>query len=299
MKKILALTMVIFMLAMMAIPMSAIEIAAEDLNNIKFEIKKANTAWKADGTISDGEYYLVETKPTWFSAAAALEENGEYAKGLQPPVYMSWDDGFVYFATVVTVREFNNEYDADPTGMWQACAMQMNFSMPDETLPEQRLEYGIALSSATKTLLSTVWGDAMGSGFVPAANTDFIVTADGNKLTYECRTPWSSFLTDPAVKVGSKFGTCVVWAVGSGTDYIHAQLAQGCTGFGKHAEMFAQVTLADAPVVETSAPETVPETTAPAGTTTPAAPQTADIFGVVALVTMIAAAGVVISKKRG
>ena len=37
-----------------------------------------------------------------------------------------------------------------------------------------------------------------------------------------------------------------MWSIGEGQDYVHLQLAEGCTGNGKHAENFAQVTLGPA-----------------------------------------------------
>ncbi len=292
MKKIIALLMVALLCVVMAVPMFAeIKQDAEDVGNILFEIKKANTAWNPDGVISDGEYYKVETKPTWYSAMVKIDDEIDYAKKLCPVVYMSWDDQYVYFATTVTVKEFNCEFDSDPVSMWQSCAMQMNFAMPNEEVPDARLEYGVALSSATGNLITVNWADSLGSGFAPVGGTDFTVKNDNNNMTYEVRTPWSSFLSDPKVAEGSKFGTCFVWSVGSGLDFVHAQLAQGCTG-GKDASLFAQVTLAAAPAAETTAaPETqgTSETTT-APETTPAA-QTFDIVLVCAAVAVASAAG--------
>ena len=121
----------------------------------------------------------------------------------------------------------------------------------------------------------------MGSGYDGLGNKDYFVKNESNKLTYEVRTPWNTFLANPAVKEGSVFGACFVWSVGEGTDYIHTQLASGCTGdSGKNAGNFAQVTLAAAPVIETQPPETeAPADEAPATT----AAQTADIAGIAVL----------------
>ena len=298
MKKLLALAMVILMFAMMLVPSFAGTIQEEDFQNIKFEIKKANTAWNPDGVLSEGEYYKVDSKPTWYSSACADDANDDYAKNLCPDFYMSWDENYVYFASVLTVRNHNNEWDDDPGSMWYSGAVQMNYSEPNEDEPEYRLEYGIGLSSATGNLIDTVWADAMGSGYTASANKDFYITNASNLITYEVRTPWSSFLANPAVAVGSGFGMCIVWSVGEAQDYIHAQLASGCTGFGKHAEYFAQVTLAAAPEIVTEAPETeAPAVDAPV-VETPAA-QTADIAGIAVLAVVIAVTGAaIVSKKR-
>ena len=297
MKKLLALSMVILMFAMMLVPSFAGTIQEEDLQNVKFEIKKANTAWNADGVISDGEYYKVDAKNTWFSAACADDANDDYAKNFNPDFYMSWDDNYVYFASVYTVRNHSNEWDDDPASMWYSGAMQMNFSEPNEDELEYRLEYGVGLSSVTGNLIDTVWADAMGSGYTASANNDFHITNANNVLTYEIRTPWSSFLANPAVSEGAGFGLCVVWSIGEAQDYIHTQLASGCTGFGKNTTNFAQVTLAAAPEIVTEAETEAPAVDAPV-VETPAA-QTADIAGIAVLAAVIAITGAaIVSKKR-
>ena len=300
MKKILAISTAILMLAVMALPMFAANIEAPDLGNINFEIKKITAAWKPDGTISDGEYYKVDSKPTWYSGVSVKDENDEYATTLCPDFYMSWDETYVYFASSVTQKEVVNEYDDNPVGMWAGAAMQANYSNVD-AVDEERYEFGVSRSTATGDLLTTVWGDYLSSGHALVPGEDFIVTANGNTLTYEFRTPWSAFIETPASAVaGFEFGLCFVWSVGTGDDnYIHAQLAQGCSGFGKNADMYAKAKLAAAPEVVTEAPETQPADTDAPATTTPA-PQTADIFGIVALVSVLGIAGVVVaSKKRG
>lgn len=299
MKKLLALSMVVLMFAMLVIPSFAAFVQEEDLLNIKFEIKKANTAWAADGVLSEGEYYKVETKPTWFSAATADEANLDYCKTLQPEVWMSWDDKYVYFASVYTVKVHDNNWDADPGSMWYSGAIQMNYAEPMQSDPTYRLEYGVGLSSDTSALLYFPWSDSMGSGYDALASKDFIITNASNLLTYEVRTPWSTFLANPAVAVGSNFGMCIVWSVGVDQDYQHAQLASGCTGdSGKNAGNFAQLTLAAAPEVVTEAPVTeAPAVDAPV-VDTPAA-QTADIAGIAILAAVVALVGVaVVSKKR-
>ncbi len=301
MKKLLALSMVVMMLAMLVIPSFAAFVQEEDLLNVKFEIKKANTAWKADGVISEGEYYKVATKPTWFSAATADEANLTYAKELQPEVWMSWDDTYVYFASVYTVKNHDNKWDGNEPSMWFSGCIQMNYAEPMQEDPGFRLEYGIGLSSDTGALLDTVWADGMGSGYTASANKDFIVTNSSNLLTYEVRTPWNTFLANPAVAVGSSFGACFVWSVGEDQDYQHAQLASGCTGdSGKNAGNFAQVSLAAAPEVVTEAPATeAPAVDDAPVVVTPPAAQTADIAGIAILAAVVALAGVaVVSKKR-
>ena len=298
MKKLLALAIMAIMVVTLVVPSFAAFIAEEDWLNVKFDVQKATTAWKGDGVITDGEYYKIAAKNTWFSAAAALDTNVDYAKNLMPDFYMSLDENYVYFATVVTVKVFENKWDADPGSMWQSGAMQMNYAEAGQTDPLYRLEYGVGLSSDTKALLTFNWADGMGSAYDASANKDFFIVNNNNVITYEVRTPWTSFLAKPAVAEGSTFGACYVWSVGTGTDYIHTQLASGCTGDpGKVAGNFAQLKLVAAPAATTTA---APATATPAATTTatPAAAQTADFAGIAVLASVIALAGVVIASKK-
>lgn len=297
MKKLISIAMLLFLFAMMWVPSFAATQAQEtDFQNVKFEIKKANVAWNADGVITDGEYYKVDTKLSWFSAAVNTDENLDYALKLNPAMYMSWDENYVYFATTYTVKNHSAAWDDDLGNMWQSGCLQMNYAAANETNAETRLEYGVGLSSTSGKLLTFDWADPLGTAYDAVASKDFIVKNNNNTLTYEVRTPWNVFLSSPKMAVGSAFSMCVVWSIGEGNDYIHTQLASGCTGFGKHAEYFAQVTLAAAPEVTTTA---APEVEAPA-TTTPPAAQTADTFSVIAVVAVIALAGaVIVSKKRG
>ena len=78
---------------------------------------------------------------------------------------------------------------------------------------------------------------------------------DGNTLTYETKVAWEDFADEDntAGKEGLGFNFCLVWSIGEGQDYVHIQLAEGCTGNGKHAENFAQVTLGPAPAASAAA----------------------------------------------
>lgn len=302
MKKLLALSMVVLMFAMLMIPTFAGTVENEVLNPA-FEIKKANVAWAADGVITEGEYYKVDALPTWFSSACADDANDDYAKNLCPDFYMSWDETYVYWASSYTVKVHDNNWDDDLNSMWWSGAVQLNYANAMGVVddPNNRLEYGVGLSSDTGALLTTVppgnWDGV--HEYDAAANKDFFITNASNLLTYEVRTPWSVFL-DGKADIGTTFGACYVWSVGVDQDYIHAQLARGCTGFGKDATAFAQVTLAAAPVIVTEAPvvEEAPAAEAPAAEA-PAAAQTADMAGIAVLAAVIALAGAaVVSKKR-
>ena len=251
MKKIALLVLAAAMILTLAVGASAYFEAEEAFGEVKFEIGKQTAAWNPDGTITDGEYYKVDIKPEWLSYAINDNDTDaglEYAKATMPELYMSWDETYVYTATRYTVTKgHENLWDGDPASMWYSGAVQFNYANFDEVASEYRLEYGVGLSSDTGDTLYTVWADGCGSGYEPTAD-DAKVWLDGNTLTYETRVPWEAFADEDntGYKEGNGFNTTLVWSIGEGQDYVHIQLAEGCTGNGKHAENFAQVTLGPA-----------------------------------------------------
>lgn len=250
MKKLTAIILCALLLVAMAIPAFAATEAKADgyVDNPAFEVKKATTAWKADGVMSDGEYYKIDVQKTWISGAWADESMEDACLNLDFTLAMSWDESYIYtFITFVDPDGHSNTCDADPGSMWQQGAVQLNFADVDCS-GDQRLEYGIGKSSDTGDLISTVWADYLSSGY--AVTGDFGVTVDGSTVTYEARTPYSAF-TETAAATGVQYGVCYVIAWGADTSHLHTQLATGCTGFGKDAGAFAHITLADAPVVYT------------------------------------------------
>ena len=190
MKKHLALLLTALMICLMAVPVFAGAEREVDVGEVKFGIMRATKEWKADGVIDEGEYYEIPLKDTWLSYAwNDIDENAEtLSKSMEPKLYMSWDDKYVYTATVYKVSKFFNEYGADPGSMWIAACIQNNFApkVDDVLGPENRLEYGIGLTSDTNELISFVWADASDGaaiGWVPEAGADFTVTHSNNVLT--------------------------------------------------------------------------------------------------------------------
>ena len=251
MKKLTTVLLACLMIVSLAVVASAYWEPEEAFGEVKFTIGKQTTAWNADGKISDGEYYKVDIDPTWLSYAINDNDTDaglEYAKSVTPELYMSWDESNIYCATVYTVTKgHENLWDGDPASMWYSGAVQFNYANFDEVASEYRLEYGVGLSSETGDTLYTVWADGAGTGFEPNAD-NAKVWLDGNTLTYETKVAWEDFADEDntAGKEGLGFNFCLVWSIGEGQDYVHIQLAEGCTGNGKHAENFAQVTLGPA-----------------------------------------------------
>nr|MCR5682586.1 discoidin domain-containing protein [Clostridiales bacterium] len=181
-------------------------------------------------------------------------------------LYMAWDENYVYTATRYTEPNgHDNAWDDDPASMWYSGACQFNYANLDEVASDYRLEYGVGLTNSGNTIY-TVWAQGGGDDYEPTEE-DAKVFKDGDTMIYETRCPWSAFADEDntGYKEGNGFNFCFIWSVGKGQDYTHIQLAQGCSGNGKHAEYFAQVTLVGAapvaytPVGDVSVPYATPE----------------------------------------
>ena len=236
----------------MVLPASASFIQEEAYYDIAFSVNKAATAWAPDGTYTPGEYFDIAVDDTWRSSACADDANDQTAWGLDYKLALSWDDSYFYtYIQFVDPNGHDNTWGADPASMWYSGAIQINHADEDQ-MGESRLEYGVGLTSDSNELISNVWADYLGSGFAPKANEDYIVTVDGDTVTYEARTPFSAFTT-LTPEIGAVVSACYVISWGNGQDYCHTQLAEGCTGNGKDAGAFAMITLADVGEVTASA----------------------------------------------
>ena len=296
MKKVFSLVLAGLLVAGMAVSTSAAFQAEEDLQNISFDIHRINGTWTPDGEWSDGEYAPVDVQNTWISAATNDEANLDAAKNLDFKLGMSYDDQYVYgYVQFVDANGHDNAWDDEPGSMWYSGALQINFSDADEA-GDQRLEYGIGLTNNGKKITNT-WGDYLGGGF-ESADADWTCDVDGDTVTYEFRTPFSAFSDSVKGKEGDQIGFCLVISWGNEQDYIHTQLASGCTGDpGKAADNYAKVTLGDQIVVETE-PETVETVADTAAAETTEAPKTFDAGIIAAVAAIVSAAGYAISKKH-
>ncbi len=323
MKKTLTLALSVLLVMALAIPSFAGFVQEEAYYEIAFGVQKAATEWKPDGEYTPGEYWDIEMNPAWFSAAFNTDSNQDAALALENyKIALSWDETYFYiYAQVNDTNGHDNTYGADPGNMWQAGAMQICLADEDQ-MGESRLEYGIGLTSDTNELITVNWADYLASGFTAKAGEDFIVTVDGDVVTYEARTPNTAFTTIPAAE-GAVYSICLVLSWGNGTDYIHTQLAEGCTGNGKDAGAFAMVTLEPAgevpapaeepapveePAAEAPAAEVVEAAPAPevvevveepaAAVVVETAPQTFDMGIIAAIAAVVSAAGYTLTKKR-
>lgn len=293
MKKTLSLILCAMLVAAMGVSASAGNVIEEDRNNIAFGIKgiAENVEWTPDGEWTEGEYAEIGAKNTWMSAATADAANEDAAKNLDFKLGMSWDSKYIY--TYVEFDDANGyqcNWSADPSSMWYSGALQICYAEADATGTD-RIEYGIGLTTDTDEKIVHSWGN----DYTPSTD-DFEVFVDGDHVIYEFRTAIADF-SSVAAKEGATYGFNLVISWGNDQDYIHTQLASGCTGDpGKEAGNFAKVTLEEAIVVETE-PETV-EAVADEAPAAEAAPQTFDAGVIAAVAAIVSAAGYAVSKKR-
>ena len=329
MKKYLSIVLAAVMVAALGVSAFASTCLPDDDGNIFFDVPGYNVQPVLDGVISDGEYSEIVTKRSQWSIACGDDDNDDTAWALaeSAKVYMTWDADYIYYASVFTApKGFDSIWEGDEASMWYSGAIQMTFtdlaSKEDDT--QNRLEYGIG-TTKEGTKLTTVWANAEGFEYDPEAIKDnFAIGKNGNTITFEVRTPFSAF-ADVKGAVGTKIAGNVVYSIGEEQDYIHAQLAAGCTGEGGKNQIHDAIfTLVEAPVIETEAPETeapapvetaapapvetaapapVAETAAPVVEAAPAAPAPAAQTGDSAAIVILAAAAalgtaVVVAKKH-
>lgn len=293
MKKFVSLVMASAMIASMAVAANAVYEAEADAGKVAFDVPKARVAVEYDGVIDvdAGEYYEIELKDSWFSYAANTDAGLADAKALDAQLFMSWDDDGINLAAKVNVPESDYvQTETDAASMWYQDCIQVNFSTEDATGTD-RLEYGIARNTDTGDFLGNVWQQKNGT-YTPAEGDNAFVDYVDGAIVYETSVPWDVILGSDAAE-GDTIGVCLVYSTGSNPDYIHTQLAHGCTGDpGKAADGFAKATLVAAPeIVE---PEEPAETTGGEQ-----AAQTAD-FGIIVSAVLFAAsaAGVVVATRK-
>lgn len=319
MKKFVSIAVMLMMVIALGVSSFASTTIPDDDGNIFFDVPGCLAAPVLDGVINDGEYSLIETKPSQWSRAVSDDDNDGLADDLpkNAKVYMCWDADYIYYAsTFVAPNGFYSIWADDPGGMWYSGAIQMEYcdtaSRDEDTT--NRLEYGIGIT-ADGTKVTTVWAnpedfpDALTAEMIP---DNFAMKVDGNNVTFEVRTPWTAFQAAKGA-VGVQCGITVVYSIGLEQDYVHAQLAAGCTGEGgKNVIHTALLTMVEAPPppvveVEEAPAEEAPAAEAPPAAETvaaaPAAPAAAAQTGDVAAILVLAAVAaigtaVVVTKKR-
>lgn len=309
MKKFFSIALTALLVAAMAVPTFAFnEVPNVD---VALTVPGCNAAPVLDGVIGADEYSEIATTADMWSGAVADTANEGVSESLASTakVYMTWDKDYIYYASTFNAPNgFYSPWEGDEGSMWYSAALQFCYSNVADKAEDgstNRLEFGIGATEAG-TNLAIIWAEYSGKEGVyttDAINGNFKIAVNGNDVTVEVRTPWSAF-TDITPATGAQVTGCVVYSIGADQDYIHAQLAAGCTGTGgKNVSYEATLTLADAPalpVVEEAPAEEAPAADA-APTETTTAAQTSDATAAFAVLGVVAlgAAAIVAKKVRG
>ena len=217
-------------------------------DNVAFNIKKSDMNIRLDSDFNEYDMHEIELKREWMTYLASTVEQMSEVKSVETPLYMAWDETYLYIATSYKPTNFINKKGEDPGGMWSECALQVNLSSIGATGAD-RLEFGIGVTSDTNQMVDYVWADRTSYTYDPTGN--YSVLNENGTIKCEVRIPWTSFL-EQAPNQGDKIGVCLVWSMGTLEDDLdnlaQKQLAAGCTGdTGKAAEYFAKITLDAAP----------------------------------------------------
>ena len=211
-------------------------------DEVTFAIMPSDGKWTADGTIGEGEYGEIVLDPAWMSYAMWSETELDYLMNLGEKLYMSWDSDYVYIASVYQPEVHSCTWDSEPELMWYSGCMQIGVASYEEKESEKRNEYGIGLSSETNQNLYCTWADGNGTGYSIGAD-DAKMFLSGGTITCESRIPWTAIYQNGFDQNTKGLNLCIVWSVGELQHYAHVQLASGITGYGKHAENYAKVSL--------------------------------------------------------
>ena len=286
MKKIIALVLSSLLLT---VSVSAGNFAEEqDVNKVRFDVQKATAEWKGDGVWTEGEYYEIDVKDSWMSAACGKAEDLDATQWLDFKLGMSWDENYIYGYLSFYDENGHEQLNGDaPGNMWISGCLHIAGAELD-AVDTNSLKYGIAVTSDTNKQIGVNWIDYLKSGYDPNANPDYFVVNNNDDLVYEWRTPIACF-SKVAAAEGAQYSYGLSLGWGNDGSRQHTQIGAGLSGGpGEQASRFPKITLAAAPAVEVV--ETVVEETA--------APQTFDMGVIAAVVAIVSAAGYAVSKKR-
>ncbi|MCL2814466.1 MAG: hypothetical protein FWD23_07690 [Oscillospiraceae bacterium] len=323
MKKIIAVLLAAFLLS---VPVLAIDFGANDENEggpgVFYTFQKYYEKPVIDGKLDEYGYVKIDVQPGDISYEYGDDDERKvWSYGLKFDLYASYDEEYLYFFHSLEAdseARYYNEMDDGDGSIWQRSCIQVSVAnVGDEG--GDRLEIGLGKNNfGNGDLQFVAWAqypDAK-ADFEAVGGTDFQIVRDGKKLNYEVRIPVSSFYSGDKFAEGGKLRWNVVMAQGDEalSEHIHTQIASGCTGNGKNAQYFAEITLGGAmagppaPEEPVAAPEEQPAAAAPEQPAAPAAPAdpvtpTAPVTGDMRVVTfaavlIIAALGIVIARRK-
>jgi len=311
MKKILASILVaIIITATFILPVfaSTVDLVATDI-----QINAATCAVPPvmDGKLDADSYQQINVTADQCSYNANDDTELAFLQTMPFKAYLSYDATNVYvlLSADATQYYYCDHAAGDEANIWNQSCCQISFSTGDGN-SSPALEIGLARNSTDGTILPNIWSQAPdGTGdFDLTVASNHAVLLDGGTINYEVAVPWTEFLA-AAPKVGDKFGLNFIVGYSNDGNRMYIEYSAGC-GSGKDPSLFAKVTLTDtvlaaapatteAPATDAAAPATdaaapAPAPAAPATT----APTTGDNTLAIFSVMVIAAAGVVIFRKK-
>ena len=310
MKKILATVLVFVLLAVPMIASAQIDLVNELIN---INIYKAASTPVIDGKLDAEAYKKIDTTINDFLVYGGDGDYDAWMSANLPEAYISYDANNIYILLIGTAEKYYYcDKDGDSSGdVWQQSCMQVSLGQNNKIASGgERLEIGMGRNHATGEQVNQVWSqgsDSYGKDDLElVTGKNAAVLLEGGKLSYEVAIPWTTFLP-AAPKAGDVFGFNFIYGWSDDGSRFGVEFANGCC-VGKNADLFAQVTVVDeltyvAPpvveVVEEAPAAAAVEEAAPAAPAAPVAPRVGDAGMItLAVVMMIAAAGVVILRKK-
>ncbi|MCL1858321.1 MAG: hypothetical protein FWF92_03720 [Oscillospiraceae bacterium] len=312
MKKFLASILVLVLIAIPVIVSADVDLENED---IQISMGKAAAAPVIDGKL-DVDYYekiTINAGDLYYYGDMDDFLVGPNGAGLGVDFYMAYDANNIYvFLGGDASKYYYCDHDGDDTGnIWNQSCIQISLATADADGGD-RLEIGLARNHETGELLSNIWAQGSDSNgkddYEMVFGQNCAISLEGGRINYEVSIPWTTFLP-AAPSAGDKIG--LNWMFGWSDDgsRFGVEYSAGCNT-SKDASLFSTVTLGSnvlepAPVVveeEPPADEPVaaPEEAAPAPAPAPAPAAPTGDAGIIMLaaVMIIAAAGVVVLKRK-
>ena len=313
MKKILATVLVTILIAStFIVPALAVDLVNQSIST---EAGTCAVAPVIDGKLDADSYQKINFTAGDFSYSG---DDLAYLQTLPLEAYYSWDaNNFYVFLSGDASKYYYCDHPADDAAnIWNQSCIQISLAGPDNTGTD-RLEFGLARNSTSGEVLSNVWAQASDAGVAKDALTIEVgknaqVLLDGGKLSYEVAVPWTTFLM-AAPKAGDKIGFNFIYGWSDQGTRMYVEYSAGCAA-SKDASLFSKVTLGSTVLQAAPATTAAPETQAPAAADTQApaadaaapapaapsssAPATGDNTFIILGIMAIAAAGVVVFRKR-
>ena len=215
--------------------------------SITLEAARRTAEWIPDGKASEGEYFDVTIPKEYISQISNRYYSPFDTAALDFRLMMSWDEEWLYlYCELVDV----DGYSCSPlvqavTELWHESMFQVAAASFEDSDEFENLIVTM-LNDGTKQTMKADY-----SSYLPVSedfSVDILPDADGDRVIYELRVPFSSFLGDSEAIPGRRFRFSFVIGTGNDMTMCHTQLAEGITGkYVGVPSKFAVLQLTDTP----------------------------------------------------